>query len=143
MMTDSCLYETPTESHTYLLVREPYILCVEDERPIVGLVCDALQTSGYQVIKVASSQAGLNLIHTYKPDVILLDLTSRGSAGWALYQAIRRDKTLASIPIIDVSPRRSEVRHKSVHEFPPIDDYEAQPVDIERLIHSIKILAHR
>lgn len=50
------------------------ILIVDDEPDILELAVIRLETSGYKVLKVVSSEEALKVLKQNKPDLILLDL---------------------------------------------------------------------
>lgn len=50
------------------------VLIIEDEKNISDFMTKALKSNGYRVITALSGKAGLSLISSQCPDIILLDL---------------------------------------------------------------------
>ena len=50
------------------------ILVVEDEENIRTNIKEYLENQNYQVIEAADGEAGLEMVETMKPDLIILDL---------------------------------------------------------------------
>lgn len=121
----------------------PYILCVREERPVLTLVCKALEESGYKVVYVDDSEYALFVMTISQPDVLLVDLTWRDSEGWQTYQVVKKDVVLKSVIVIDVSARSTQLRYSKAGHSPAVNDDIPQPADIERLVHSVKVLARK
>lgn len=58
------------------------ILVVEDEENIRTNIKEYLENQNYQVIEAADGEAGLEMVETMKPDLIILDLMRRKSMAW-------------------------------------------------------------
>lgn len=115
-----------------------YILYLKDEQhPLLEIIHTILAQSGYVVQGITSHKQGLPLIHSSQPDVILLDLTAPDSESWLLYHAIKSNKKLAGIPIIDVSTR-IPAGGRII-----LDEDRSSPIDLERVIRSIKVFAQK
>jgi CheY-like chemotaxis protein len=117
---------------------EPYILYIEDERPMRELVRQALKMVGYDISWAVSGREGLALIRQKKPDMLLLDLMMPGVNGWEVYQTLKTDDELADIPIIVITARIPDRSKIIVEGLPPVDDYITKPFDVERLIRSVQ-----
>lgn len=117
--------------------KEPYILYLRDKHPLIEQVELILRESGYNVVGAASYEQGLALIRQRKPDVLLLDLTQPGGMSWELFQKVKSDRTLAGIPIIDVSARVPEAGRILIENHPP------PPFDLDRLVRSVMVLARK
>ena len=135
--------ETATPELRFDSLPTPYILCIEDERPVLSLVCQALVAAGYTVISVTESNQALALIAVHRPKVLLVDLTRRGSGGWQVYTAVKTQQRFKGVVMVDVSARSTRLRQARIQDFPSIDDHLPQPADIERLVHAVKVLAKR
>jgi two-component system chemotaxis response regulator CheY len=63
------------------------ILVVEDEDGIRDLLKDMLEDAGYEVQAVPHGRAALDLLETWSPDLILLDLRMPVMDGWQFLAA--------------------------------------------------------
>ncbi|MCA9906480.1 MAG: response regulator, partial [Anaerolineae bacterium] len=62
------------------------ILCIEDDVAMVHLVELIVSKMGHEVKGAESGRAGLALVDTFRPDMILLDLMMPDIDGWDVYQ---------------------------------------------------------
>jgi DNA-binding response OmpR family regulator len=84
---------------------EPYVLYIEDERPVLDLVCQALKRAGYQITGLSSGAEGLAMMRKNKPALLLLDLMMPGLSGWDVYREMKADEQLADIRLLSSPPR--------------------------------------
>jgi PleD family two-component response regulator len=105
------------------------ILVVDDEPKIVRLVRDYLERAGFEVRSASDGKSALDLAHTEKPDLIVLDLGLPKMDGLDVTRELR--KTSAA-PIIMLTAR-SEETDKLIGLELGADDYITKPFDIEEL----------
>jgi two-component system, OmpR family, response regulator VicR len=117
-----------------------YVLYIEDERPVIDLVREALKTAGYKVVGATSGRQGLTMMKERKPDLLLLDLMMPDINGWDVYREVKTDKQLADIPVIVVSAKVPDAGNIIIKDLPPVDDYLTKPFDVEDLIRSVNQL---
>ncbi len=115
-----------------------YVLYIEDERPVIDLVREALKLAGYKVVGATSGRQGLALMRERKPDLLLLDLMMPDINGWDVYREMKKDETLTNIPVIVVSAKVPEHGKVIIDDLPPVRDYITKPFDVEQLIRSVK-----
>ena len=115
-----------------------YILYIEDERPVIDLVREALKLAGYKVVGATSGRQGLALMRERKPDLILLDLMMPDINGWDVYREMKTDEDLSKIPVVVVSAKVPEYGKLIIDDLPPVEDYITKPFDVEQLIRSVK-----
>ena len=115
-----------------------YILYIEDERPVIDLVREALKLAGYKVVGATSGRQGLVLMRERRPDLLLLDLMMPDINGWDIYREMKTDKGLADIPVIVVSAKIPEYDNIVIEDLPPVEDYITKPFDVEELTQSVK-----
>ncbi len=117
---------------------EPYILYIEDDRPVINLVSEALKQAGYKVAGALTGQKGLAIMREHKPAVLLLDLMMPGVSGWDVYEEMKSDEQLADIPVIVITARVPESGLTIVKGLPPVDEYITKPFNITQLIRSVQ-----
>ncbi|MBN1991496.1 MAG: response regulator [Anaerolineae bacterium] len=115
-----------------------YILYIEDERPVIDLVREALKLAGYKVVGATSGQQGLAMMRERKPDLLLLDLMMPDINGWDVYREMKTDDDLTDIPVVVVSAKVPEHGRVIIEDLPPVEDYITKPFDVEQLIRSVK-----
>ena len=117
---------------------KPYIIYIDDERPMLELVRKGLELAGYRAGGTTSGEQGLTMMREQKPALLLLDLMMPGLNGWEVYQAMKADEQLADIPVIAVTAKVPEKGKHIVEGLPPVEDYITKPFDIKSLIRAIR-----
>ena len=83
------------------------ILVVDDDTHIRDLVCEVLDLEGYQVRAATDGLAALDLLETWHPDQILLDLNMPRMDGWTFCQRHQEEPAISDIPIALMSAARN------------------------------------
>jgi two-component system cell cycle response regulator DivK len=78
------------------------ILLVEDN-PVNRSLCRAILQFRFDVVEAESAEAALQLLESFKPDLILLDIELPGMDGIALVRSLKAQTGAASIPVIALS----------------------------------------
>lgn len=117
-----------------------FILYIEDERPMLELVRQALKLAGYNVTGITSGKQGLETMRRRKPDLLLLDLMMPDVNGWDVYREVKSDPQLADIPVIVITAKIPERDRVIIDNLPPVNDYITKPFDVERLIRAVQKL---
>ena len=81
------------------------ILIIEDEKNILDFMSRTLKANGYKTTTVTSGKAGLSIINSQCPDLILLDLGLPDMDGNDIIASVRE---WTSCPIIVISARTGE-----------------------------------
>lgn len=81
------------------------VLIIEDEVNICNLLETILTTNGYQVLIEGTCRDGITMMHSYVPDLVILDLGLPDRDGLEFIKTIR---VTDSTPILVVSARSSE-----------------------------------
>jgi HD-like signal output (HDOD) protein/CheY-like chemotaxis protein len=76
------------------------ILVVDDMAIFRDPIAACLQQAGYKTSCAADGQSALASLRSAVPDLILLDVAMPGMDGLTLLKQIRRDKSMASLPVI-------------------------------------------
>lgn len=76
------------------------ILFIEDEAALQKTFKDFLEQEGYEVLGAFDGEAGLKMVQTENPDMILLDLVLPKMHGFEVLKAIKADEKTKDIPII-------------------------------------------
>ncbi|MCU1276821.1 MAG: hypothetical protein JWM53_367 [bacterium] len=83
------------------------ILIVDDEHAIVETLTEVLQWEGFEVASAPNGQAALEAMAARRPQVVLLDFMMPVLDGRQTLAAMRRDGTLATVPVIMMSAAAS------------------------------------
>ncbi|HLD95756.1 MAG TPA: response regulator, partial [Alphaproteobacteria bacterium] len=104
MLSRALLSEIPSsiEKETlYNDIKNQKILVVDDAALNRELITSYLESGGYTTIQVADDgKRALELVDSFAPDLIILDLIMPGISGFEVIKSIRSQKGLLNIPII-------------------------------------------
>ena len=103
------------------------ILIIEDEPNIRELVLYNLQANGYEGIQAEDGIMGITMVHTEKPDLILLDIMLPGKNGYDICRELRTEGN--NTPIIMLTAKNEEIDKVLGLEF-GADDYISKPFGI-------------
>jgi K+-sensing histidine kinase KdpD/DNA-binding response OmpR family regulator len=82
------------------------VLVVDDHAEDRQLLRRMIESQeGYEVVEAAGGQEAINLVKQVFPHIIILDLMMPEMDGFAVLEAIKRDETTRSIPIIVVTAK--------------------------------------
>ncbi len=76
------------------------ILFIEDDQVVANVYRNKLAVEGYQVEVAVDGEAGLRLLRTFQPHVIILDLMLPGISGVDVIKEVRSEPDFAKTPII-------------------------------------------
>jgi CheY-like chemotaxis protein len=77
------------------------VLVVDDERLVREMLRDFLTTVGDEVCTASSGAEALEVVRTFQPDVIIVDMVMPGMSGTDVLDAVRRAGL--TVPVILVS----------------------------------------
>ncbi len=115
------------------------ILVVEDDQDIQKVLVDQLALDGYEAKGVSTGKEAMEFFETFKPDLVILDLTLPDIDGLIICQHLRK---LSDIPIIILSARESladKIRGLDLGA----DDYMTKPFEFLELAARIKACIRR
>jgi CheY-like chemotaxis protein len=76
------------------------ILIVEDDQIVGNIYRNRLSLEGYQVEIARDGLAGLEMVHSFRPDAVILDLMLPRMTGVELMKRIRSEPGLQQLPVI-------------------------------------------
>src|SRR5258708_34601943 len=81
-----------------------YVLVVDDDPAIRGLVADALRGEGYVVDLAAHGREALDAMRASRPVTIILDLMMPVMDGFSFLEACQKEQLCADVPTVVISP---------------------------------------
>lgn len=120
------------------MAKNSFILYVEDERPVLELVRQALRMAGHNMTGVTSGRRAIDVMRQDVPSLVLLDLMMPDFNGWDVYREMKGDDQLAHVPVIVVTAKVPDKGRVIIDDLPPVDDYITKPFDVEQLIRSVE-----
>jgi two-component system alkaline phosphatase synthesis response regulator PhoP len=115
------------------------ILVVDDEPSILNVVTAYLRAEGYDYQTAGDGKAGLSLVRTYSPDLVILDIMLPGMDGIEVLSQLRRNSNAYVIMLT----ARSEETDKLVGLSVGADDYLTKPFSPRELMARIKAALRR
>ena len=79
------------------------ILIIEDDKFLRELIARKLLEEDYEVSEAVDGEEGIKKVIEEKPDLVLLDLILPGIDGFEVLSQMKKESTLASIPVIILS----------------------------------------
>ena len=106
------------------------VLVVDDEAAIRDMLEYGLDRAGFAVRSVPEGRTALDVVRSWRPDIIVLDVMLPEIDGITLLPALRR---VTEVPILMLSAR-SETSDKVSGLARGADDYLAKPFELEELV---------
>ncbi len=79
------------------------ILIVEDEEALAMVLGEKLQKLEHEVRIAKDGEVAITLAHSFKPEMILLDLILPKKDGFAVLKELKNDPELSEVPVIVLS----------------------------------------
>jgi CheY-like chemotaxis protein len=113
------------------------ILVVDDEPEIVDFIKDLLKDAiPHQFESVSDGFSAGRLVHTFSPDLVILDLLLPGVDGFQVCKSIREDPETKNAKILAVTGYDSpDIRKKIIESG--ADDYLGKPLDYHQTLEKI------
>jgi len=131
-------YPARSAPETRRVATRHIIVYVEDNADNARLMRRILEKSHeYILYDVADARAGLALIETLRPELVLMDIDLPDMNGIAAFQALRRLGPAGQVPVIAVSANamQQDIDHALSLGF---FDYLTKPIDIPRLRQTLQ-----
>ena len=117
----------------------PKIMVVDDDEDFTSLYKEYLNMVGFDAISENRSSKAMDVAHSEKPDVFVLDLMMPAPDGFQLCRMIRADSEFKRTPIIIVTAL-TDLDSKLVAMGAGANDYLVKPFHIEDLKQRINAL---
>ncbi len=119
------------------------VVCIEDEPEMIDLVKLILSRKGFQVTGAMGGREGLEVIARHNPDLVLLDLMMPDMDGWEVYQKMKADDAMKTIPVIVVTAKAQSIDKVLGLHIAKVDDYITKPFGPQELLESVEKVLNR
>jgi len=119
---------------------QPRILIIEDDRKMSEALGSGLEGAGYHIETASSGEEGFYIVHTLRPDLLLLDLTLPHRNGLEILRQLRQDRIDLRVLIL-TSHNTVEDRVEGLNTG--ADDYLGKPFSFPELLARIDALLRR
>ncbi len=113
------------------------IMVVEDHAQTRELLQYNLQAAGYEVRAAGGGEQGLDTMHRWRPDLVLLDIMLPEMDGLEVCRRLKQVASLRTVPVIMLTARGDEVDRVVGLEL-GAEDYIVKPFSPRELILRIK-----
>jgi CheY-like chemotaxis protein len=117
---------------------ESYVLVVDDDPAIRGLLADALRGEGYIVDLAAHGREALDAMRARRPATVVLDLMMPVMDGFSFMEACHNEQLCDNVPIVVISAVHDALQR--MREI-PVNACLAKPFDLDSLIRMISRFA--
>lgn len=115
------------------------VLVIDDDADIGSLVVTLLERAGIAARHAANGRDGLREFHSWRPDLVVLDVSMPGLDGWSVLDRIR---DMSAVPVLMLTARGDELeRVRGLHAG--ADDYVVKPFGRQELVARIQALLRR
>ena len=129
---------TQLESLVNLVPEQPFrILIVDDSKSQALFAEKALNAAGMITEKVTDPMEVWNVLESFQPEMILMDMYMPGCNGVELAKVIRQDKHYINIPIIYLSGEEDKERQLAAMAEGG-EDFLTKPIDPRHLLSTIR-----
>jgi two-component system KDP operon response regulator KdpE len=113
------------------------ILIVDDDTDLLLALRIRLKSRGYATVLASDASMAIQKAVQEKPDLILLDVGLPDQNGFLVLDNLKQNSDLASIPVIVVSARPSDV-YRDAAVMAGAKAYFEKPFNNEELLHEIR-----
>jgi DNA-binding response OmpR family regulator len=114
------------------------ILIIDDDFEIVQSLTHAFESRGYNVTQAFDGNAGLAIVETKCPDLLILDLMMPKRSGFLVLERIRQSYR-EPCPVIMITANEGR-RHQQYAEMLGVNDYLHKPFTIDALLKRVSEL---
>lgn len=117
----------------------PKILLVEDNEMNRDMLSRRLTRKGFEVVIAIDGGQGVEMAHSEKPDLILMDMSLPVKDGWTATKEIKAAPETKNIPVIALTAHAmSGDREQALAAG--CNDYDTKPIELPRLLKKIQDL---
>jgi CheY-like chemotaxis protein len=117
------------------------ILVVDDDSDARETVKLILEDRGFEVEEASDGQMGIDAAKASRPDLIIMDAMMPRKDGYVACMEIKRDSTLAQVPIVMLSGVEDHVRGepgaKNVKSSLEADEFLSKPIEPDKFIQIV------
>ena len=114
------------------------ILIIDDDFEIVQSLSHAFEANGYNVAQAFDGNAGLAMLETKNPDLVILDLMMPKRSGFLVLERMRQSDQ-PPCPIIMITANEGQ-RHQQYAKLLGVSEYFHKPFTIDSLLKRVSEL---
>lgn len=114
------------------------ILVLDDDAAILDMLAMILSDAGYQVLALPEGGQLFEIVKSFAPDLVLMDVQLAWLDGRQLCRALKEQAQTAGLPVILISAA-SGMQSCLLEKGAP-DDFIAKPFDLDHLLAKVDFL---
>jgi DNA-binding response OmpR family regulator len=114
------------------------IMIVDDDPDIVFLVEAILKKKGFEVVGATGGRECLEILESYRPDLILLDIMMPKMNGWDVLKHIRERKDLKKVYVAMLTAKGLTVEALQDKHLSSLVDYIQKPFSVDSLTERVE-----
>jgi chemosensory pili system protein ChpA (sensor histidine kinase/response regulator) len=118
------------------------IMVVDDSVTIRNVVSHLMQRQGWKVLTAKDGLEAIEVLHTWQPDLIILDIEMPRMNGYEFMRSMRAQKEYKDLPVIMHTSRGSK-KHREKAESLGVNAFVTKPYEEEDFIALIKDLSRK
>ena len=119
-------------------IKKKNIVYIEDDEDMIDLVQLVLGRDQFNLRGATTGKEGLDIMIHDPPDLVLLDIMLPDMGGWAVYQKIKLDPLLQSIPVIAVTAQNAPIDRILGEHIAKVQAYVTKPFSPKELRATVK-----
>ncbi len=121
------------------------ILVVDDEEDIRTFLTIYMEDNGHNVKSAKDSEKGLEILKSYCPDLIILDVIMPHQSGIVLYNKIKNIEKFKSVPVIILSAivKQKDQFKDKFGNLPEPDAFVDKPFDEKKMAGLVNSLLQK
>lgn len=117
------------------------ILVVDDDPDITEALRMVLSSAGHTVREERSADSGMEAIHSWDPDLLVLDvMMEEPDDGLHLARRLRREGFSRPILLLTSLGLQTGLRYEPSEEMVPVDAFHEKPIEPDTLISTVNAL---
>ncbi len=126
------------KTHKYLFALMKKILIIEDDKNLLESLSEVLNEEGFEIFTACRGDAGLDLLNSVIPDLIICDVMMPGMDGYEVLEEISKNESLSTIPFVFLTARNERNDQRKAMDM-GADDYLNKPFSLDELLSTIDI----
>ncbi len=116
----------------------PTAVVVDDERPIVDVVCDTLEDAGIDAVPCNHGYEAFACIRREQPRVVILDIQMPVVDGIRVFEMMRADPVTANIPVVFFTANAHILRQRLPNYTTMNAQFLPKPFNVEALVTAVE-----
>jgi len=116
------------------------ILIVEDEKDPKRFLEILLNESGYETATASDGREALEMVKSFKPDVVTLDIIMPEQSGVKFYRDLKKDAEYVDLPVIIITgvSRYKDLFKRDYATMPKPFAFIEKPIDSDVLVQKVQ-----